>query len=148
MEPSAINAEVTPRPSYKALHVLLPLHAVPLAAVPLFYHGSLLWPPLLLAALVAVSWLYVRRHPVLGFGPRALTRIIAHDNGDWLVEDAAGHRQGAHLAGNSVVMARMMLLNFRLADGHRRSRLLLGDEAGAEALRRLRAYLLSRQAAK
>ncbi|HEU0196819.1 MAG TPA: protein YgfX [Nevskiaceae bacterium] len=145
MDTSAVVTELTPRPSYGALRILLPLHVLPLAAVPLFYRGDAVWQPLLLAGAIALSWFYVRRHAALGFGRRALTRFIVHEDGEWTVEDAAGQRQSAHLAPGSAVFSRLVLLNLRLADGHRRSRLLLGDEVGAEPLRKLRVYLLSRR---
>lgn len=142
MPSSAVIADIALGPSHRALHYLLPLHAAPLVAVPLFYRGDAVWPPLVLAALVGASWFYVRRHSALGFGRRALKRIVAHADGEWTVEDARG-RQHAHLAAHTVVWGRIMLLNFRLDDGHKRSRLLLGDEAATESLRRLRAYVLS-----
>lgn len=145
MPDSAVIAEVAPGPSQRALHYLLPLHAAPLVAVPLFYHGDAMWPPLLLAAVVGASWFYLRHHAALGFGRRALTRIIAYADGEWMVEDAAGRQQSARLTSSMVVWGTLMLLNFRLADGRRRSRLLVGDEAPKAPLRRLRAHLLSRK---
>lgn len=145
---SAVAAEVTPQPGYRALHWLLPLHVAPLAAVPLFYHGTAIWEPLLLAACVALSWWYVRRHPALGFGPRALTRLVAHEDGDWLLENAAGAQAHARLAPRSVVAGQVMVLTFRLANGKLRSRVLFGDEAGEEALRKLRAFVLRQRGAE
>lgn len=143
MPSSATVAELALQPSYRALHFLLPLHAAPLAAVPLFYRGEAIWPPLLLAVVVGASWLYVRRHPALGFGRRALVRLLAHEDGDWMLEDGDGERYSARLMPGSVVLSRFMLLNFRLRDGGRRTRLLLGEEAEEQPLRRLRAYLLA-----
>lgn len=142
MDGSAVAAEVAPQPSYRALHYLLPLHMAPLAAVPLFYHGDAIWAPLVLAAAVAGSWWFVRRHPTLGFGPRALVRLMAHEDGTWFLEEASGVQLQGRLAPHSIVAGQLMVLSFRLAGGRRRSRVLLGDEAGEEALRKLRAFVL------
>jgi toxin CptA len=73
-----------------------------------------------------------------------LTRLIAHAEGDsWTVEDGCGARSEAQLLGGSFVHPLLIVLNFRLADGSRRSRALLGDETNPERLRRLRARLLN-----
>lgn len=142
MTSSAVVTELALQPSYRALHFLLPLHAAPLAAIPLFYRGEAVWPPLLLAVVVGASWLYVRRHPALGFGRRALVRILAHEDGEWMLEDGDGEHHAARLASGTVVLSRFLVLNFKLRDGGRRTRLLLGDEAEEQPLHRLRAYLL------
>ena len=102
-----------------------------------------------IAALVALSWLLTRRHPVFGFGPHALARLTWHAHGPWSVHDARGARwDGAELLGNSLVHDRLLVLNFRLPDGERRTRALLGDELDEEALRRLRARLMLLRAAR
>lgn len=142
---SVTTVELNPRPSYGALKVALFLHVIPLASIPLLLDGGG-WLPLTLAALLGGSWLYVRRRPVLGFGPRALVRIVGHGDGRWTLEDAAEHRYGATLE-NGFLLSGLMVLGFRLDDGKRRQRLLLGDEVDSESLRRLRARLLTRRGA-
>jgi len=121
--------------------VALLLHALPLAAIPLLLDSGG-WLPLALAGAIGLSWLTVRRQSVLGFGPRALTRIVAHGDGSWTVEDAAARRYAAELTGGCL-LSRLVVLEFRLDNGRRRRRLLLGDEVDAHSLRRLRARMLS-----
>ncbi|HET7798089.1 MAG TPA: hypothetical protein VFK72_09410, partial [Nevskia sp.] len=62
------------------------------------------------------------------------------------LETARGTKRDAELLPSSLVNGRVLVLNFRLADGSRRSRALFGDEVDADALRRLRARLLTGQA--
>lgn len=97
---------------------------------------------LLLSRLLLVSWFSLRRHPLIGFGPRALSRLIWHaDRPDWRIETTAGAVADATLLPSTVVTRFVIVLNFQLADGRRRSRALFGDEADPELLRRLRARL-------
>jgi toxin CptA len=152
--------DLAPRPSVRALMVLFGLHIgvliLILSAVPA---GT---PMASLAAAVAVSWIWTRRHPVFGFGKRALTRLTWHAEGGWSVQEASGLRFDAELLGSSLVHERLLVLNFRLKEGglrpgslesgprHSRkalrSRALLGDEVDPDLLRRLRARLrLERQ---
>jgi len=127
------------RPSGRALAWLFALHAgvlaLTLAAVP---PGA---PMVALAAGVAASWFWTRRHPAFGHGPRALARLTWQADGSWRVQDAAGRASEAELLGDSLVHDALLVLNFRLKDGVRRSRAVLGDEADEESLRRLRARL-------
>lgn len=127
------------RPSVRALTWLFWLHAavlaLALAAVP---PGA---PMVALAAATGASWFWTRRHPAFGHGPRALSRLTWHADGSWQVGAAAGKPAAAELLGDSLVHDALLVLNFRLEDGRRRSRALLGDEADEETLRRLRARL-------
>ncbi len=138
---SAPTIELKPQPSYGALRGLLALHAVPLACIPLLLDDG--WLILVLAGAVSASWLYVRRRPALGFGPRALTRLMLHGDGGWILEDGTDMRQSAELLGSSRVLANIVILNFRLERGGRRSRILFGDEVGAGSMRRLRSRLFN-----
>ena len=127
------------RPSLRALAWLFWIHtavlALALAALP---PGPGMAGT---AVAVALSWLWTRRHAVFGHGPRAVTRLTWHADGSWLVHDGAGGGREADLRGSSLVHDHLLVLNFRLKSGGRRSRALLGDEADAESLRRLRARL-------
>jgi toxin CptA len=129
------------RPSLRALRWIFFAHVVVLALLPFAIQPGR--PMLLLAAALAVSWLWLRRHPALGFGPRALTRITWHAGGDWSLQDAVGQKSDAELLGSSYVHPQLLVLNFRLRDQQRRTRVLLGDECESEQLRRLRARLLT-----
>jgi hypothetical protein len=127
------------RPSVRALTWLFWLHVgvlgLALAALP---PGA---PMVALAAAVAASWFWTRRHAAFGHGPRALARLTWQADGSWRVHDAAGRQAEAELLGDSLVHERLLVLNFRLKDGGRRSRALLGDETDEDSLRRLRARL-------
>jgi toxin CptA len=135
------SLDLTLRPSVRAVLVLSALHigAVALAVLA----GPPKWAGLLMALLFLTSWFSLRRHPAFGYGSKALSRLIAHAEGGWTVETAGGQREDAELLGSSVVQSWIMVLNFRLKDGSRRSRAVVGDELDADALRRLRARLLS-----
>lgn len=130
------------RPSLRALTWLFWIHsavlALALAALPA-------GPGMAgMALAVALSWLWTRRHPVFGHGPRALARLVWRADGAWQVHEAGGSTLEAELLGGSLVHDYLLVLNFRLKSGGGRSRALLGDEADAESLRRLRARLALR----
>lgn len=135
----ANTIDLSLRPSHRAHRYLFLLHIVPLSLVPFAMAPG--WPMLALIGALGGSWLWLRRHSAFGFGRRALTRLMWHGDGGWTVVDAAGRKGTAELLGQSCVHARLMVLNFRLANGERRTRVVLGDELGADPLRRLRARL-------
>ena len=134
----ADTIDLAPRPSVRALTLLFVLHVAILALLVLSLRAG--FALALMACAVAWSWLRLRRHPVFGYGPRALTRLIWHADGRWTIHDAGGARE-AELHGSSIVLPGLMVLNFRIRGVGRRSRALLGDEVEAQALRRLRARL-------
>lgn len=138
--PFDATIELAPRSSVRALTILFWVHVVVLGALLLALHPG---PGMAgMAALVALSWLMTRRHPVFGFGPNALSRLTWHADGKWTLHDTRGARwDDVELLGSSLVHDRLLVLNFRLPGGERRSRALLGDELEAEPLRRLRARL-------
>jgi toxin CptA len=136
----AATLDLAPRPSPRAHRYLFLLHAgllvLLLIAIPA---GG---PLALLALGLGISWLWLRRHPVFGFGSRALTRLIWHAEGYWTVHEASGRRVEAELQADSLLHPRLLVLNFRgREDGRRRTRVLLGDELDPDVLRRLRARL-------
>jgi hypothetical protein len=137
--PFDATIELALRPSVRALTWLFWLHVgvlgLTLAAAP---PGA---PMAGLALAVAASWFWTRRHAAFGHGRRALTHLTWHADGSWRVRDGGGVTVAAELLGNSLVHDHLVVLNFRLPDGARRSRALLGDEADEESLRRLRARL-------
>lgn len=131
--------DLNPRASMRALLAIFLLHMTVAATLIVTLPSG--GPMAAAAGLVGLSWLRVRRHPVLGFGPRALTRLTWHAEGGWTVHDAAGTAHEAELQGNSLVHAWWLVLNFQLKDGTRRVRILAGDELDAEQFRQLRARL-------
>src|SRR5579859_6990758 len=129
------------KPSAGAVRWLAALHA---AAILLTVAADPpRWAGLALTALFIASWANLRRHPALGYGSRALVRLIWHVEGGWTLQDGAGGRYDASLDGGSLAQPWLLVLNFRLQSGGRRTRVLLGDELGSELLRRLRARLLA-----
>ncbi|MGH8456066.1 MAG: protein YgfX [Stenotrophobium sp.] len=135
----AATIDLQPRPSMRAFRWLFWLHVTPLALIPFAMQpGPMMW---VLLGLIALSWMGLRRHPALGFGPKAITHLIWHAEGGWMLHDGAGRHSEAELLGNSYVHPKLLVLNFRLKSGRRRTRLLLGDELDADLLRRLRARL-------
>ena len=134
--------DLRPRPSLRALQVIVGLHVI--AAILAFIAR----PPdhlgLAMSVALMLSWFRLRRHPAFGFGRRALSRLTWHADGPkWTVESAAGGAVDAALLPSTRVTRFGVVLNFRLADGRRRSRVLLGDELDADTLRRLRLRLLA-----
>lgn len=125
----------------RALKLLFVLHIVPVGLLPFAMEpGTSL---ILLVGTFGVSWLWLRRHAVLGFGKNGLVRLTWHTDGGWTLTESGGGRFKAQLLPSSIVHPRLVLLNFRSESGLRRSRLLLGDELEPDQLRRLRARLLS-----
>ena len=134
----ASTIDLSPGPSMRAFKALFWLHVVPIAILPFAMEKGPVMMGLL--ALIALSWFCLRRHPVFGFGPKALTRLTWHAEGGWTLHDAAGEH-GAELMGNSYVHNALLVLNFRQKDGRSRTRILMGDELEPEQMRRLRARL-------
>lgn len=125
-------------PSVRGVQWLLVLHSV----VIVMLLAVELAPAVRLGLLagVAASWMWSRRHAAFGYGPRACVRLVLHPDETWSVYDAAGREQQASLSGDSIVQPFGMILRFNV-DGRSLVRLLLGDEAPAEDLRRLRMRL-------
>jgi toxin CptA len=127
------------KPSARAHHLMFWLHVLPLALLPMTMESG---PWMLLVAFaIGASWLGVRRHAAFGYGPRAIAHIQADAQGRWSIANAAGTRLDVEPMGDSVVLSWLLVLNFRGQDGRRRTRVLFGDEASEEALRRLRTRL-------
>ena len=139
---SAATIDLMLRPSVRALRLVTALHVT--AVVLLALADPRKWAGLGIASLFVLSWFWLRRNPAFGYGPTALSHLIRHPDGRWTVESVGGLRDEAELLGGSVVHEAFMVLNFRLKQGGRRTRVLTGDEADVEQLRRLRARLLVR----
>ena len=135
------SLDLTLRPSVRAVVTVSLLH---MAAIALTVLAQLpKWAGLGMAVLFLASWMTLRRHAAFGYGARALNHSILHAESGWTVESGRDGRQDAELLGSSVVQSWIIVLNFRLKQGGTRSRVLVGDELDADALRRLRARLLA-----
>ncbi len=135
------SLDLSPRPSVRAVVSVSLLHMAAITLIVLAHLPK--WASLGMALLLLASWLTLRRHAAFGYGPRALRHLILHAEGGWTVESARDGRQDAELLGSSVAQSWIIVLNFKLRQGGRRRRVLVGDELDAEALRRLRARLLA-----
>ena len=100
---------------------------------------------------VKVGWIIAIVLALLGFGWRCGYRrgrgFIARLElltGGWLLETGDGTLHRARLTGGYAHPG-IVILNFRLESGGRRSLALLPDAADAEALRRLRVWLRTRR---
>jgi hypothetical protein len=136
---SSIVADVGLRPSLRAVQWAFWLHALPAVALPFATTETLYALPLL--ALIAISWVRVRRHAALGFGGNAIRRILARQDGSWWIERADGGGEAVRLLPDSVMTGWLLVLRFRFDNGKSATRLILGDEADEDALRRLRVRL-------
>lgn len=91
----------------------------------------------IMLALVRFGWQYGYRH-----GRSFMSRIELLD-GRWRIKAGDGTIHHARLTGG-YANSGIIILNFRLESGGRRSLVLLPDAADAEALRRLRVWLRTR----
>lgn len=137
----ADTVDVSPRPSLRAFRWMFFLHTGLLLLVAFAVQPGVIFFALI--TLLALSWLGLRRHAVFGFGPRALIRMIWHVEGGWTLHEASGQSFDAELQPDSMVHASLLVLNFKLKAGGRKTRILLGDELAEEPMRRLRARLLT-----
>lgn len=136
-----VALDVALRHSALAHQLVFWLHVIPLALLPMAMDTGTL--TVVIALAIGLSWVSVRRHAAFGFGPKAIVRIAVDAEGKWSIENPAGRRLSAELQPDSVIASRLLILNFRSEDGRLRTRVLLGDEAPADAMRRLRTKLAS-----
>ena len=129
------------QPSALAHRWLFWAHALPLLLIPLAVSHTA-WM-LGLAAAIGLSWLAGRRHRAFGHGRGAIVHLLATPDARWQLGGPGGAQVEAELLGSTVMAAQLMVLQFRLPSGARRTRVLFGDEAPAEALRRLRVRLVA-----
>jgi toxin CptA len=133
--------DVRLQPSRRALGWIYLLHFVPLVLLAVSMRAG--YAMVLLAVAFALSWWWLRRHPVFGYGPRAIVRLVWQPGTGWQIHDASGKTQRAMLAGSTTIGRSLIVMNFKPEDAPMRTRALFGGELGEEPLRRLRARLLS-----
>lgn len=137
----ADTVDVSPHPSMRAFRWMFFLHTGLLLLVAFALQPDVIF--FVLITLLALSWMGLRRHPVFGFGQRAIIRMVWHVEGRWTLHEASGKTFEAELLPNTILHASLMVLNFKLKTGGRKTRVLLGDELAEEPMRRLRARLLT-----
>lgn len=135
----SVSLDLPLKSSARAHQLMFWMHVLPLALMPMAMEPGALMVGVAFA--IALSWVFVRRHAAFGFGPAAIVRIAVDPEGHWTIRNPSGTRLDVTLEGDSVVWSWLLILNFRGEDGRRRSRVLLGDEAEPDALRRLRTKL-------
>ena len=113
------TVDLEPRHSILALKLIFLLHVGPLLLLPFAMQPGT--PLMALLGLFALSWLTLRRHPVFGYGLKALTRLTWHAEGGWTLHDAYGSYEAQLLPG-TYVHSRLIVLRFQLKDGRRRTR--------------------------
>lgn len=138
---STPTVDVQLRPSARAHRWLFWIHVLPLVLLPLAMPAG---PWMVgVAAAIGISWMLARRHRAFGHGRGAIHRVTAHGDGRWTVQGAQGDPVEVELAGDTLLAGRLLVLNVRGPGKRRLSRVLVGDEAEPELLRRLRARLAS-----
>lgn len=128
-------------PSSRAVNWVYLLHFVPLLLLAVSMREGVAM--VLLAAGFAVSWWWLRRHAVFGFGPRALVRLVWQPTTGWQIYDASGRSLRAVLASSTTIGRDIIVMNFKPEAAPMRMRALFGGELGDEPLRKLRARLLA-----
>lgn len=139
---SESTLDVRLQPSRRALGWIYLLHFVALLLLAVSMRAGA--GMLVLAAAFALSWWWLRRHPVFGYGPRAIVRLVWQPGTGWQIHDASGKTRPAVLAGSTTIGRSLIVMNFKPDDAPMRTRALFGGELGDEPLRRLRARLLAR----
>ncbi len=100
---------------------------------------QLVWPGLLL---LTGSLARCGRLPGLGWSRRSLLRASAHADGSWTLLEKSGRAVAAQLHGGEVYGTGLVFVCWETPIGRRRV-VLVPDLADADALRRLRALLLT-----
>lgn len=98
------------------------------------------WARLLLALFLFGGLIRSLAWHVLHRGDAA-TEAVLQDDGSWTLATGLVEPRPALLASDSLVTAQLTVLVFRLADGRRRSLLLLPDNLDPDTFRRLRVRL-------
>lgn len=129
--------------SFSALQWLMIVHV--LALVLILMASEQGQASVVLAAAIGGNWLWLRRHPIFGFGPRALRQVLwSHDQG-WQIARANGELVAARLLPSSTVLPMMVVLHFATERGRHRRAVLPGD-LSKDLYRQLRVRVLESQA--
>ncbi|HEX4871798.1 MAG TPA: protein YgfX [Nevskiaceae bacterium] len=130
------------RPSGRGQQLLFWVHALPLLLMMLSDAPPRLLLPTVLA--VGLSWWWLRRHAVLGHGPRAIRQLQLDLEGQWRLGTLAV-ALGPQTRVDWPLPGTVWLVLEQ--EGRRHCRLLLGDELDEASYRRLRQRLRAPAAA-
>ncbi len=129
-----------------------PLHLQPrssrhLSLVLFFLHGMALvvaanltvpgWLTIVLSVAILANFYTTFNVDVLGRGKYALLNMVWSDDGEWTLINGEGQELRADLQANSYVHTQLVVLNFRLLEGGRRTAILLRDSLDSKTFRDL-----------
>jgi len=95
------------------------------------------WLNLVLSIAVLANFYTTFSVHVLGRGKYALLNMVWSDEGDWTLINGLGEEYRAVLQSNSYVHPQLVVLNFRILSGGRRTALLLRDSLDNKTFRDL-----------
>ncbi len=142
----AALTEVRLAPSGRALILLFWIHVALVGLGFVVIHQTALG--VAYAGLLGLDWWWLRRHRAFGHGPRAIAAVRRDAAGQWFLANPAGREWAVDLDPDTVIWPTLVVLRLRMPDKRLVARVLLGDEAAPEDLRRLRVALLEQRDAK
>lgn len=129
------SLHLQPRSSRNLSFVLFSLHGIALVvAANLTVPG---WLALVLSIAILANFYSTFTVHVLGRGKYALLNMVWSDDGDWTLINGLGHELKAVLQPNSYVHTQLVVLNFRITEGGRRTAILLRDSLDSKTYRDL-----------
>ncbi len=95
------------------------------------------WLSIVLSLAVLANFYTTFTVHVMGWGKYALLNMVWSDDGDWTLINGEGHELKANLLPNSYVHTYLVVLNFHIQEGGRRTAILLRDSLDSKTYRDL-----------
>jgi hypothetical protein len=95
------------------------------------------WLSIVLSVAVLANFYTTFSVHVLGRGKYALLNMVWTDEGDWTLINGEGHKLNAALLPSSYVHTHLVVLNFHIQEGGRRTSILLRDSLDSKTFRDL-----------
>ena len=95
------------------------------------------WLTIVLSVAILANFYSTFTIHVLGRGKYALLNMVWSDDGEWTLINGEGQELKANLQANSYVHTQLVVLNFRLLEGGRRTAILLRDSLDNKTFRDL-----------
>ncbi|MCB1874538.1 MAG: hypothetical protein KDH88_01030 [Chromatiales bacterium] len=135
----AAPLHLEPRPSVWLEHALILAHGLAVLSLALIEgHPPWIWP---LSALIILGGVHlVRKHARL-LHPASLVGLVWDAGGEWILRRRDGQEFKACLLGDSLLTARLVILNFSRSRWRRVSLVIPPDRLDKESFRRLRVRL-------
>lgn len=124
-----------PRTSIQLSVALLLLHGLGLLVV--MNLNMPIWASMLVSAAILLNFYTTFSTHVLGRGKLAILSLVWEDEGEWKLMMSDAEQFIARLLPNSYVHTRLIVLNFRLENGGRRTSILLPDSLDKTTYRKL-----------